>query len=68
MATATASELNLVEAQPRTERGKNEARRVRRGGRVPAVLYGAKKQTLALSVDPKQIARILTSESGHNTI
>ena len=68
MATATASELNLVEAQPRTERGKNEARRVRRGGRVPAVLYGAKKQTLALSVDPKQIARILTSATGHNTI
>jgi large subunit ribosomal protein L25 len=65
---ATASEINLVEAQPRTERGKNEARRVRRGGRIPAVLYGAKKQTLVLSVDPKQITRILTSESGHNTI
>ena len=68
MATATASETNLVEAQPRPERGKNEARRVRRGGRVPAVLYGAKKPTLALSVDPKQIARILTSATGHNTI
>jgi len=68
MATATASETNLVEAQPRPERGKNEARRVRRGGRIPAVLYGAKKPTLALSVDPKQIARILTSATGHNTI
>jgi len=68
MATATASEPNLVEAQPRPERGKNEARRVRRGGRIPAVLYGAKKPTLALSVDPKQIARILTSATGHNTI
>ncbi len=58
----------MVEAQPRTERGKNETRRVRRGGRVPAVLYGAKKQTLAITVDPKQMARILTSETGHNTI
>jgi len=57
-----------VEAQARTERGKNEARRVRRGGRIPAVLYGAKKETLAISVDPKHIVRILTSESGHNTI
>ena len=57
-----------MEAQPRAERGKNEARRVRRSGRVPAVLYGAKKQTLAISVDPKQIARILTSEAGYNTI
>jgi large subunit ribosomal protein L25 len=68
MATATTTASNLVEAQPRTERGKNEARRVRRGGRIPAVLYGAKKETVAISVDPKQIARILTSESGHNSI
>ena len=68
MATATTTETNLVEAQPRAERGKNEAGRVRRSGRVPAVVYGAKKETLAISVDPKQIARILTSETGHNTI
>jgi large subunit ribosomal protein L25 len=68
MATATTTETNVVEAQPRSERGKNEARRVRRGGRVPAVLYGARKQTLAISVDPRHIARILTSEAGHNTI
>ncbi len=68
MATATTTASNLVEAQPRTERGKNEARRVRRSGRVPAVLYGAKKETLAISVNPKQIARILNSESGHNSI
>jgi len=68
MATATTTETNLVEAQPRTERGKNEAGRVRRSGRIPAVVYGAKKQTLAISVDPKQITRILTSETGHNTI
>jgi large subunit ribosomal protein L25 len=60
----------VVEAQPRpdTSRGKNEARRLRTGGRVPGVLYGAKKQTVAVSLDPKQITRILHSESGHNTI
>jgi large subunit ribosomal protein L25 len=60
----------VVEAQPRpdTSRGKNEARRLRAGGRVPGVLYGAKKQTVAVSLDPKQITRILHSESGHNTI
>ena len=68
METAATTESNLVEAQPRTERGKNETRRVRRGGRVPAVLYGAKKPSLTLSVDPKQITRILTSATGHNTI
>lgn len=60
----------VVEAQPRPEssRGKNEARRLRAGGRVPGVLYGAKKQTVAVSLDPKQISRILQSETGHNTI
>ncbi len=68
MATATAS--NVVEAQPRQDssRGKNEARRLRAAGRIPAVLYGAKKATVALVVDPKQMLRILHSDSGHNTI
>ncbi len=60
----------VVEAQPRADesRGKNEARRLRASGRVPAVMYGAKKQPVAVSVDPKQITKILHSESGHNTI
>ena len=60
----------IVEANPREDssRGKNEARRLRASGRVPAVVYGAKKPTVAISVDPKQISRILHSESGHNTI
>jgi large subunit ribosomal protein L25 len=60
----------VVEAQAREDssRGKNEARRLRAKGRVPAVVYGAKKPSLAVSVDPKQISRILQSESGHNTI
>jgi len=59
-----------VEAQPRPAegRGKNEARRLRRGGRIPAVLYGARKDSVAVTLDPKQVARILHSESGHNTI
>jgi len=60
----------LVQAQVReeTSRGKNEARRLRAQGRVPAVVYGAKKESVAVSVDPKQISKILRSESGHNTI
>jgi large subunit ribosomal protein L25 len=60
----------VVEARPRGEssRGKNEARRLRASGRVPGVVYGAKKPSLAVSVDPKQISRIMQSESGHNTI
>lgn len=60
----------VVEAQPRPDssRGKNEARRLRVSGRIPAVVYGAKKQSVAVSVDPKQIYRILQSETGHNSI
>ena len=61
----------LVEAQVRPadeRRTKNVARRLRRTGRVPAVVYGAKKDSVAVSVDPKQITRILHSETGHNTI
>src|SRR5579864_5066042 len=60
----------LVEAQPRPEqaRTKNAARRVRASGRIPAIVYGAKKDSVAITVDPKQIGRILHSESGHNTV
>ncbi len=58
-----------VAATPRGGKfNKNAARRVRRAGRIPAVLYGAGHDPLAVEVDPKQISRILFSETGHNTI
>jgi large subunit ribosomal protein L25 len=65
---ATVTESNVLEAQPRTPGNKNDARRVRRGGKIPGVLYGAGKNALALSLDPRQVMRILHSASGHNTI
>ena len=58
----------IVEATPREDRGKNAARRMRRDGRVPAVLYGGKDGAVALAVNSKQLSAILRSESGHNTI
>ncbi len=58
----------IVEAAPRAERGKNEARRLRATGRVPAVLYGGKGKAITLSVNTKQVNAILRSESGHNTL
>ena len=57
-----------VEARPRDERGKNAARRLRRKGEVPAVLYGGEGKSLTLAVNAKQLAAILRSQSGHNTI
>ena len=47
---------------------KNAARRVRVAGKIPAVLYGPGHDPVAIEVEPKQISRILFSETGHNTI
>jgi len=58
----------IIEAEPRKAENKNVARRLRRAGRVPGVLYGAKKDPITITVDPKQITGVLTSESGHNTV
>ena len=70
MATATENkpETNVLDAQPRSAGNKNEARRVRRGGKIPAVVYGAGKDAVPVSVDPRQVSRILHSASGYNTI
>jgi large subunit ribosomal protein L25 len=65
---ATAIQDNTLEAQARTPGNKNAARRVRRGGKVPGVLYGAGKDSLSVALDPKQVTRILHSATGHNTI
>jgi large subunit ribosomal protein L25 len=47
---------------------KNAARRVRVAGKIPAVLYGSGLDPVAVELDPKQISRILYSETGANTI
>jgi large subunit ribosomal protein L25 len=58
----------IVQGAPRTLRGKNEARRLRVTGNVPATLYGGKGEVQSLSVNTKQVTAILRSESGHNTL
>jgi large subunit ribosomal protein L25 len=63
----------ILEATRRETIGKNEARRTRREGRVPAVVYGASadgagKEATPIAVDPKALLRILHSESGANTL
>ena len=58
-----------LQAEKRDGRGKNEARRLRAAGRIPAVVYGTEKgQATAIAVDPKILSRILHSESGVNTL
>ncbi len=65
---ATATESNVLQAQPRTSGTKNDARRVRAGGKIPGVLYGAGKNAIPVTLDPRHVTRILHSRTGHNTI
>ena len=59
----------IVTTVPREGKfNKNAARRVRARGKIPAVVYGAAQPAVAVEVDPKQIQRILHSETGHNSI
>ena len=58
-----------LQAEKRETRGKNEARRLRAAGRIPAVVYGAEKgKATPIAVDPKILSRILHSDSGANTL
>jgi large subunit ribosomal protein L25 len=63
-----------LEAVRRDGFGKNEARRLRKGGRIPAIFYGesrdaaGKPVAVPIAVDPKSLMRILHSDSGENTL
>ncbi len=58
-----------LQAEKREGRGKNEARRLRATGKIPAVVYGTEKnKALEIAVDPRTLLRILHSESGVNTL
>jgi large subunit ribosomal protein L25 len=66
---AATSSIPAVVATPREGKfNKNAARRVRVEGKIPAVVYGAGQDSVAVSVDPRIITKILHSDSGHNTI
>lgn len=63
----------ILEAVKRTGKGKNEARRLRASGQVPAVVYGAQKAgddiaPVQVAISPKEMMRILHSASGVNTL
>ncbi len=58
----------VIEAQRRTPAGKNVNRRLRKSGKIPAVLYGPGKPSRVVTVDPVAVKEILYSESGRNTI
>jgi large subunit ribosomal protein L25 len=57
-----------VAAEVRSTRGKNEARRTRAAGQIPAVVYGAFQDPVSVAVSPREIQKILRSKTGYNTI
>ena len=57
-----------IAAEGRDARGKNEARRLRAKGSMPAVVYGGAEGATAVAISPKELSRILNSKTGHNTI
>ena len=63
----------ILQSETRSERGKNLARRLRRSGRLPGVVYGdsggqSVRDVVSVSVDPDAVSRILHSDSGVNTL
>jgi large subunit ribosomal protein L25 len=57
-----------IKAARREGRGKNDARRVRAAGRVPLTIYGGEGESVSASASLAELAAILRTESGHNTI
>jgi large subunit ribosomal protein L25 len=57
-----------IAAEGRDARGKNEARRLRAKGSMPAVVYGGSEGATAVAISPKELTHILHSKTGHNTI
>jgi len=58
----------VVRAMSRDGRGKNDARRARRNGQVPVTIYGGKGETIAALAPASELAAILRSDTGRNTI
>ncbi|MFN0172345.1 MAG: 50S ribosomal protein L25 [Bryobacteraceae bacterium] len=57
-----------VTAEVRSSRGKNEARRLRQALQIPAVVYGSYKDSVPISIKPKDLIAVLKTSSGQNTI
>ncbi len=62
-----ATEVSIA-VTPRESAGKNESRRLRRQGMVPAIVYGGGREPEGIAVDPRPIDAVLQTERGKNTL
>ena len=62
------SETMTIEVQPREETGKNANRRARSAGKIPAVVYGGGKESVAIEVDRKTLVDTMKGHGGENPI
>lgn len=62
------AEKILVKAEKRTGLGKNDSRRLRVAGKIPVVLYGGGTESVSAAADLKDLAAILRSDSGVNSV
>lgn len=62
------AEKVIVKAEKRTDRGKNVARRLRATGKIPVIVYGGGGESIAASAAIADLAAILRSDSGQNTV
>ena len=62
------SDTMTIEVQPRNETGKNANRRSRAAGKIPAVVYGGGKESVAIEVDRKALLDMMKGHSGENPI
>ena len=62
------SETMTIEVQPRQETGKNANRRARYAGKIPAVVYGGGKESVAIEVDRKTLVDTMKGHGGENPI
>ena len=58
----------VITVEKRPEQGRGSARRMRRVGQIPAVLYGGDRPPVSISVDEHSLRELLKQEAGENTI
>ncbi|MBV8949624.1 MAG: 50S ribosomal protein L25 [Actinobacteria bacterium] len=62
------ADQHILTTEKRTERGSGPAGRLRRGGKVPAVVYGLGVESIAISVPARDLSHILGADTGANTL